>query len=325
MFDEKAMLAALKAFAESVKQKFSQTTRGEPEDQLRHPFETFMSELGNVLSYRIICTGETKLEGRIGKPDYAVHLNKLLVGYAELKSPGTGANPSRFKGHNKDQWKRFQAIPNLLYCDGNDWGLYRAGEPSRTVVRLSGDLVAEGKKAVEPGDAHGLLFLLLDFLQWQPIIPKDAKGLAALLAPLCRMLRDDVADALKNEQSPLVRLAADWRQLLFPDASDEQFADAYAQTVTFALLLAQSEGTGSLTLADAANTLAVGHNLLSRALQMLTELSVQEDISASLNLLLRIVGAIPHDVLTGSPDPWLYFYEDFLAAYNPQLRKNAGA
>ncbi|MFQ5436324.1 MAG: peptidase MA family metallohydrolase, partial [Anaerolineae bacterium] len=54
-------------------------------------------------------------------------------------------------------------------------------------------------------------------------------GLAALLAPLCRMLRDDVSDAVKDPQSPLVQLAKDWRQLLFPDASDDQFADAYAQ------------------------------------------------------------------------------------------------
>jgi len=325
MFDEKAVQAALKVLAESVKQKSSQTAGGEPEDQLRGPFETFMSELGKVLSYRIVCTGEPRLEGRTGKPDYAVLLNNLLVGYVELKSPGTGANPNRFKGHNREQWKRFQAIPNLLYGDGNEWGLYRSGESGRAVVRLSGDIAAQGKKAVKPGDAHNLLVLLLDFLQWEPIVPKEAKGIAALLAPLCRMLRDDVAEALKDEQSPLVRLAADWRQLLFPEAGDEQFADAYAQTLTFALLLAQSEGVEGLTLAKAINTLAVEHNLLSRALQVLTDPGTQKDISASLNLLLRIIGAVPHDVLTGSPDPWLYFYEDFLAAYNPQLRKNAGA
>ena len=325
MFDEKAVLAALKTFAESVKQKSSQTTSGEPEDQLRGPFETFMSELGNILSYQIVCTGETRLEGRIGKPDYAVHLSSLLVGYVELKSPGTGANPNRFKGRNKDQWKRFQAIPNLLYCDGNEWGLYRSGKSNRALVRLAGNIVENGKGAVESGDVHKLLVLLLDFLQWEPIIPKEAKGIAALLAPLCRMLRDDVADALKDEHSPLVQLAADWRQLLFPDAGDEQFADAYAQTLTFALLLAQSEGVDALTLAKAVNTLAAEHSLLSRALQVLTDPNAQEDISASLNLLLRIIGAVSQDVLTGSPDPWLYFYEDFLAAYNPELRKNAGA
>jgi hypothetical protein len=31
------------------------------------------------------------------------------------------------------------------------------------------------------------------------------------------------------------------RRLLYPDASDDEFADGYAQTVTFALLLARVE------------------------------------------------------------------------------------
>ena len=66
-------------------------------------------------------------------------------------------------------------------------------------------------------------------------------------------------------------MRGDWRQLLFPDASDEQFADAYAQTVTFALLLGRSEGADPLTLGNAQEALAAQHNLLSRALQVLTD------------------------------------------------------
>ena len=40
--------------------------------------------------------------------------NNLLTGHVELKSPGTGARPEHFKGHNKDQWQRFKALPNLI-------------------------------------------------------------------------------------------------------------------------------------------------------------------------------------------------------------------
>lgn len=126
--------------------------------------------------------------------------------------------------------------------------MYRSGELVGRVVRLSGDVAADGKKAATARDALAVERLLRDFLSWQPTLPTDCNGkidlkaFAALLAPLCRMLRDDVTEALKDEKSPLVQLAKDWRQLLFPDAPDEQFADAYAQTVTFALLLGRSEG-----------------------------------------------------------------------------------
>ena len=44
----------------------------------------------------------------------------------------------------------------------------------------------------------------------------DLTGFAALLAPQCRMLRDDVTEALSHAHSSLTRLATDWRELLFP-------------------------------------------------------------------------------------------------------------
>jgi hypothetical protein len=329
--EAQAVLAALRKFADDVTAKTNAPTSGEPEDQLRGPFEVFMREIGRVIGRTVVCTGETRLAGRLGKPDYGIHATDTLAGYAELKAPGTGANPSRFTGRNREQWTRFSAIPNLLYCDGNDWGLYRSGQAVRPVVRLTGDVAAEGKKAVAAKDAAAVLALLTDFLSWQPLIPTTSRGkidlreLAAMLAPLCRMLREDVVEALQYPQSPLVQLAGDWRQLLFPDASDRQFADSYAQTVTFALLLARSQGADPLLLDSAERALAAEHSLLARALQVLTDPEAQKETSASLNLLVRVIGVVPPVALAGPDDPWLYFYEDFLAVYDPGLRKDIGA
>jgi hypothetical protein len=111
---------------------------------------------------------------------------------------------------------------------------------------------------------------------------------------------------------------------LFPEASDEQFADAYAQTVTFALLLGRSEGAEPLDLVSAEKSLSVQHSLLARALMVLTDASIESELSASLNMLLRIIAALPVSSLSGTNDPWLYFYEYFLATYDPDLRRNAG-
>ncbi|HZL83557.1 MAG TPA: type ISP restriction/modification enzyme, partial [Candidatus Deferrimicrobium sp.] len=322
---------ALQTFAATVAAKMNQLTPGEPEDQLRGPFENFMAAAAEVLKWKVVCTGETPLADHLGRPDYAVHLGGLLAGYAELKAPGIGADTSRFVGHNRNQWNRFKAIPNILYTDGNEWAVYRGGILVDRVVRISGDVLAKGKKVVSSEDASAIERLMRDFFSWEPIIPKDRDGnidlkrFAVLLAPLCGMLRDDVTDALKNAASPIVQLAKDWRQLLFPGASDEQFADAYAQTVTFALLLGRTESTDSLTLESAEAALATQHSLLSRALQVLTDPRARGEMVASLNLLLRVIAATPSTTMGGSSDPWLYFYEDFLAAYDPNLRKDAGA
>lgn len=323
---------ALQAFAEAVTAKMTQLTVGEPEDQLRGPFENFMDHTAKALGWDVVCTGETPLPDRLGRPDYAVHLSKLLAGYVELKAPGVGATATRFKGHNRDQFKRFSAIPNILYTDGNEWALYRSGELLGKVVRFSGDVAADGKKAATPQDAYAVERLLRDYLSWDPIIPTDGKGkidlqaFAALLAPLCRMLRDDVTDALERPDSPLNNLANDWRQSLFGDAPNEQFADGYAQTVTFGLLLGRAEGAKDPFNAYYAYLALDSHySLLARTLMFLTDFQVKPELGVSIALLERVIAAVPPATLTGPEDPWLYFYEDFLAAYDPKLRKDAGA
>lgn len=324
---------ALSNFAAEVTGKFSGAAAGEPEEQLRAPFDTLLQTVGAAVGKDIVCVGETLLPSRLGKPDYAIHSGGLLTGYAELKAPGKGVERNRFTGHDREQFDRFAELPNLLYTDGNEWALYRYGEPVAATVRLSGNVSRDSRQAVGPPDAMSLNRLLFDFLSWEPVIPTDGrgridlKGFAAQLAPLCRFLRDDVAESLAIPESPLNRVAAGWRDLLFPNADNEQFADAYAQTVVFALLLARSQGAGggsALTLENAPAALQRQHNLLSSALSALTDRQVRGEIAASLNMILRLVGAVPPTSLTAPADPWLYFYEDFLSEYDPKLRKDAG-
>ena len=145
--------AALQKFAASVTDKMTQLILGEQEDQLRSPFEIFMDDAAQVFGWKVVCIGETSLD-QIGRPDYAVHLDKLLAGYVELKAPRVGATATHFKGRNRDQFKRFSAIPNILYTDGNEWALYRDGKLVDRVVRLSGDVAADGENAVVTQDAH---------------------------------------------------------------------------------------------------------------------------------------------------------------------------
>ena len=337
------LLAALRNFAGEVARKTTPSVGGVgAEDQLRAPFEGLLAAGGRELGLDVVCSGEAVLPNRLGRPDFAVSCNGALAGYVELKAPGSGADRRRFRGRNREQFRRFSAIPNILYADGNEWALYRHGERSGRIVKLAGDVVEDGRAAVAEEDAERLGRLLRDFLSWQPILPQDGRGaidlkaFAAFLAPLCRLLRDEVAEALAAGSPPLEALASDWRQLLFPDASDGQFADAYAQTVVFALLLGRAEGADPLTLESAQGTLAAHHSLLSRALQVLTDPTVRVEMSASLALLQRVLAVVPASSfgsfgsfgsfsrLGDSRDPWLYFYEDFLAAYDPVLRKDAG-
>ena len=187
----------------------------------------------------------------------------------ERKAPGAGANAGRFRGRDRDQFKRFSEIPNLLYTDGNEWALYRSSERAGAFVRFSGDR------------PHGLRRVV------GPAVPDAARR------------RD--RGTFPCAHSSLTRLATDWRELLFPAATDAQFADAYAQTVAFALLLGRSIGADPLTLQNTQDALSARHNLLSRALQVLTDPQARTELATSLDLLLRVVGVVPPATLA-SPD-----------------------
>jgi predicted helicase len=151
------------------------------------------------------------------------------------------------------------------------------------------------------------------------------KTFAMLLARLCRKLRDRVKESLGEANSPLVPLAQEWRQPHSSGNTEESFEDAYAQTVTFALLLARSEGADPLTLENAEAVLSTQYKHLSRTLRVLADPEVSNEVTLSLDPLLHVISAVSAQSRPGSNDSWRYFYEDFLTAYDPELRGKAGA
>lgn len=317
----------LKRFANSLATAYTATaaSKAQPEDQLKPPMVNLLIRFGDLIGDKLIPTTEASVIELGARPDVAVSVNGAVTGHIELKAPGKGAQPRKFKSHDARQWKKFSNHPNLLYTDGNEWALYRTGERHGKIVRLAGDVSQEGASALGPSDAHNLELLLRDFLGWQPIVPSSPRALAEVLAPLCRLLRDDALTAVAAKGSAMHILADDWRRYLFADADDPQFADAYAQTVTYALLLARMEGEENLAT-HAVDRLEARHGLLAQVLRILSQREAREEVEVAVDLLERTIGAIDPEMMLGSSgsDPWLYFYEEFLAAYDPKLRNNRG-
>lgn len=314
-------LNALHTFANALKSSYGSLVAAQQEDQLKSPTGSLLSASGKEFGLEVIPRFEAPVKG-VGRPDIALDVGGLLCGYVELKAPEV--NIRSLKGRDKEQFKKFSSIPNLLYTNGSDWILYRDGEKA-SAVRLSGNVVEEGTDAVDEKDAEKLSAMLRDFLTWHPIAPKSPKALAETLAPLCHLLREDVTQALEEPDSAISYLARDWRQYLFPEADDAQFADAYAQTLTYALLLARMEGEEDLGVDAAAEELQSGHGLLSQTLTLLADSQARAEIETGVGMLERMISTVePSELYCKDADPWLYFYEDFLSAYDKKLRKDSG-
>ena len=74
----------------------------------------------------------------------------------------------------------------------------------------------------------------------------------------------------------------------------------------------------------AVDTLQREHGLLAEALQLLEAGPVREALRMPIELLERAIGAVDAAKISSEGDPWLYFYEQFLGAYDPKLRNDRG-
>lgn len=322
---------AMAIFGHDAKLKLSNPgASGAPEDQLRAPLEELISTLAELTGLgpdSVVMVGETSLAGLKTRPDYAVTHNNILIGFIEVKAPGKGADPRRFRDrHDKDQWTKLQTLPNLIYTDGNGFSLWRNGELQGRVVQLVGDIETAGNRLAATDDS--LLSLFADFFQWEPQPPRSAQELAETTARLCRLLREEVTEQLGQGSASLTNLATDWRRLLFPSATDEAFADGYAQAVTFGLLMARARDI-SLTdgLDRVARALRQTNTLIGTALRLLTDDADSEaTLKISLATLTRVLDTVYWPAISkGDPEAWLYFYEDFLSVYDNDLRKQTGS
>lgn len=205
----------------------------------------------------------------------------------------------------------------MLYTDGEQFARYHFGKRSGPVAQLTPSLQRAGS-ALRVADG-AFERTLADFLLWEPEHPRLLSDLVRITSSLCRLLRDDVNTEIALEYSGLAtsrtftELAADWRQVLFPNLTDREFADQYAQTVAFALLLARVEGVSfaGRSISEIARLLGKKHSLMGRALTVLTD-QPEEQHSVALTTMIRVLGAV--DWSRFPDDSFSMLYEDFLAA-----------
>ena len=323
---------ALAAFGYDVGRKLGRG--GQPEDQLRGPAERLLGRLSHHLGLRdTVAYGEVHLKDLRARPDYAVDVGNTRVGYVELKRPGRGVpltpnwKPTR---QERKQWAKLQALPNLIYTDGLTWRRYSYGEPASDPIGLFGGFTADTAPLNAPD--HRFMSVIEDFLLWAPQPPRSLVELIKIVAGLCDLLHDEVFAVLSGSSDHAAHehmslLAEDWRDLLFPGLDNENFADAFAQTITFALLLARVDGISfdGVTLHEIGRLLGKKHSLIGRAFSVLTDGAAAEELR-TIETLRRAIGVA---TLTGIDDSQtdIYgeLYERFLSTYDPELRTLSGS
>lgn len=294
------------------------------EHSYRSAFEAVFAGLG------VTALNEPK-RVKCGAPDFIVSRGEIVIGHVEAKDLHV---PIRgMKDANKDQQERYKAaLPNLIYTNGLDWDFYRDGQLTASVK------IADFSSGIVPKPANypTLENLLQDFVAQRPQTITSPRELAQRMAGKANLIKDvlrkTLADDGPNESELAVQYHA-FKENLIHDISQDDFADIYAETIAYGMFAARLHDTTLDTFSrqEALALLPKSNPFLRSLFGYVAGYDLDERIAWILDDLARVfqacdVGKLMENFgrLTGQNDPFLHFYETFLAAYNPSKRKARG-
>ncbi|MGW6035039.1 type ISP restriction/modification enzyme [Gordonia terrae] len=165
---------------------------------------------------------------------------------------------------------------------------------------------------------------------------RSAKQLSRRMAEVAQDVRGEVADllAVETETGPIRSLYRAVREQLLGDISPERFADVYAQTMVYGLLTARIAHPEQFEAEQSLAVMKFDNDFLDAIYARFREGSdgiIDVDELGLADLAEQLAGTNVDELLADfgadnqRDDPVVYFYEEFLAQYDPEQRKDLGA
>lgn len=270
-------------------------------------------------------------KSKVGAPDFIVIRGDIAIGHVEAKD--IDVDLRGMKGPNKEQQERYRAaLPNLVYTNGLDWDFYRDGQ---LVASVSVGILIGG---IQPraDQFDKLEHLLRDFVSQRPQTITNPKDLAVRMAGKANLIKDVLKNTLRDDAELQTELSTQYqafKENLIHDITAEDFADIYAETIAYGMFAARlhDDSMGTFSRQEALELLPKSNPFLRSLFTFVAGYDLDERIAWIIDDLARVfqacdVGKLMEGFgrLTGQNDPFLHFYETFLAAYNPAKRKARG-
>lgn len=290
-----------------------------------------------------------------GAPDFKSTRAGMIVGYVETKALGENLD----KVLKSDQIAKYKTLrQNIILTDYCEFiWIGASGAPKRAVLCSEDDL--ENRKFTPREDrVEAIAKLLEGFFSTTPEGIDNSQRLALALARRAHVLRDGLTEELvrqlrDNSGERLLGLYNIFKTQVFHALTTQEFADAFAQMLVYGLFLAKlnAKPNEKITLENARASVPGAFRLIRELVSFLDELEKDEyvEIRWVIEEVLLIVneldiGRIHQDLsFRGRKafnrnirardeeehrlferDPFIYFYEDFLRAYDKATSKSRG-
>lgn len=332
-------------FKDYIKDLQSEQIENITEHSKRSALEVLLKQFADQCqnaNHKIKILHEPKRKENYGSPDFKVYTDSSIIGYVENKK----ITEILDKTLKTDQIKKYRELSqNILLTNYIEFVWIKGDTIQRETLCYQSDL--ENKKFKLDTEKCAKVEKLISFFFSQaPQKIASPKELALALATRSKNLKDFLLDELLHQQAEhtegrLFGLYETFKQNVFHELELTEFADAFAQMLTYGLFLARlNADTKTISLANAKEYIPKSFQLIRELVSFLDELDneqyketkwiIDETISimnnielAELKRQLSFTKRIK-DSDNFETDPYIYFYETFLTAYDSKLRKAKG-
>jgi predicted helicase len=249
-----------------------------------------------------------KTEG--GYPDFRVWDGSYnVIGYIEAKDLNKNLDQIEYS----EQIKRYkETFSNFILTNFFEFRLYRNGNLLK-VIRLS----EEDEKFIE---------FFEEFLFYKTPTFSNAQELAKHLAKKTKFLKEYLLEEINQKQSDIYGFFEAFKDYLISDLKEEQFADLYAQTITYGLFTARNYTNGNFNRKMAYEFIPSTIGILRDIFHFISIKELPKQMEVIIDDISAILNATDIKSILNAQyfDPILHFYETFLAEYDPQNREKRG-
>ena len=319
----------LHQYIETINQRFKQGNATE------HTYRGDLQHLLESLVVDIRATNEPKRQS-CGAPDYIITRGELPVGFIEAKDIGDKDLEGKKKTGNQEQFDRYKsALSNLIITDYIDFHFYKEGVFS---TKISIGKIENG--TIIPIEENFIQFTQLFFNFCETISQsiKSPTRLAEMMAGKARLMADIIEKSLNEDDengnlSNLKRQMLSFQKMLISDIDNKSFSDLYSQTIAYGMFAARYHDPTlqNFSREEAVKLIPRSNPFLRKLFKDIADEELDTRIVWIVDELVCIflssdVASIMKDFgkSTKQEDPVVHFYETFLGAYNPALRKARG-
>lgn len=299
-----------------------------------HTYRGVLEQLIQTLLPNLRITNEPHRE-KCGAPDYiASRRDGMPVFYIEAKNIGDNDLDGR-NGH-KEQFTRYKkALDYIIFTDYLDFHLYEHGEfvDSVRIAEIKGDKIVA---IIENEEKFHDFIEHVGSNAIQSIT--SASRLAKLMAGKARLLENIIEQAMKDDTESYANenLRGQYqafKDVLIQELKPSDFADIYAQTIAYGMFAARlhDDTPDDFSREEAARLIPKTNPFLRQIFNNLAGNDLDERIAWVVDDLVTVFKATNIQKVMKTyvqnkrhHDPMIHFYEDFLAEYNPKLRKSKG-